>query len=339
MHQTVFTTERGLFHQQRALAAAPPELSITLLREPDREALRAALADAKYFISERVGVIDADLIASAPRLKLILRLGSMTHDIDAEAARAAGVIVCRYPDAGTIAVAEHCLLQMLVLGKKLREVERAALEASSEWGVPRQTDEDTFSYNWSGRAGIDRVLDRTVGILGMGEIGAELARRLSTWGCTTLYNKRRRLPESVERELNMTYAEVDALLAHSDYLVCLLPYLPETVNYLNAERVARLKAGAFVVSCGSGGTFDEDALASALAAGQIGGVAVDSYGWEPLRADNPLLALARAGANVLLTPHTAAGGGGARADDQNRAAEYTNILRHLRGEPLLYRVV
>jgi phosphoglycerate dehydrogenase-like enzyme len=339
MHTAVFTTERGLFHQQRALAAAPPDLSITMLREPDRETLRAALTEAEYLISERVGLIDGDLIRGAPHLKLILRLGSMTHDIAVEAARAAGVIVCRYPDAGTIAVAEHCLLQMLALGKKLREVERVALEASPHWGTPRQTDEDTFSYNWSGREGIDRVLDRTVGILGMGEIGAELARRLSTWGCVTLYNKRRRLPESVERELNMTLADADTLLAQSDYLVCLLPYLPDTVNYLNAERVARLKPGAFVVSCGSGGTFDETALADALSAGRIGGVAVDSYTWEPLPADNPLLALARASGNVLLTPHTAAGGGAARADDHNRAGEYTNIVRHLRGEPLLYRVV
>jgi phosphoglycerate dehydrogenase-like enzyme len=338
-HKTVFTTERGLFHQQRALAGAPPELDITMLREPDRDTLRAALVDAEYLISERVGTVDAELIASAPKLKLILRLGSMAYDIDAEAARAAGVIVCRYPDAGTIAVAEHCILQMLALGKKLREVERVALEASAQWGEPQQTDEDTFAYNWSGREGIDRVLDRTVGILGMGEIGAELARRLATWGCVTLYTKRRRLPEAVERELSITYADADTLLAESDYLVCLLPYLPDTVNYLNSERIARLKTGAFVMSCGSGGTFDEEVLAGALQAGKIGGVAVDSHGWEPLRADNPLLLLARAGANVLLTPHTAAGGGGARATDSNRAGEYTNIVRHLAGQPLLYRVV
>jgi phosphoglycerate dehydrogenase-like enzyme len=339
MHKVVFTTERGQFHQQRALAAAPSEFAITMLREPDRETLRASLHEADYLISERVGVVGAELIAGAVHLKLILRLGSMTHDIDIEAARSAGVIVCRYPDAGTIAVAEHCILQMLALGKKLREVERVALEANPKWGEPKPTDEDTFFYNWSGREGIDRVLNRTVGILGMGEIGAELARRLSTWGCVTLYNKRRRLPERVERELNMSFADLNTLLTQSDYLICLLPYLPETVNYLNAERIARLKPGAMVMSCGSGGTFDEAALTTALLEGRIGGVAVDSYGWEPLRADNPLLALARAGANVLLTPHTAAGAGGARVDDDNRAGEYSNIIRHLRGEPLLYQVV
>ncbi|MCA9907456.1 MAG: hypothetical protein KC519_02320, partial [Anaerolineae bacterium] len=107
--KTIFTTERSPFHQERALAAAPPDLDITLLHRPSREALQNALVDAEYLISERVGLIDAELIAAAPRLKLILRLGSLTHDIDLDAARSAGVIVCRWPDAGAIRVAEHTI--------------------------------------------------------------------------------------------------------------------------------------------------------------------------------------------------------------------------------------
>ena len=89
-HKAVYTTERGTFHQQRALSGAPPELDVAMLRQPDRETLKAALHDAEYLISERVGVIDADVIGSAPQLKLILRLGSLTHDVDLDAARAAG---------------------------------------------------------------------------------------------------------------------------------------------------------------------------------------------------------------------------------------------------------
>jgi phosphoglycerate dehydrogenase-like enzyme len=339
MHKTVYTTERGTFHQQRALSGAPPELDVTMLRQPDREMLKTALHDAEYLISERVGVIDADILASAPQLKLILRLGSLTHDIDLETARGAGVVVCRYPDPGTIAVAEHILMQTLVLLKNLREVERVALEAQPIWGESRQVDEDTFAYNWSGREGIGTLNGATVGILGMGEIGAEVARRLVGWDCTVLYNKRRRLPERVESELSIIYADEDALLTQSDVLVGLLPYLPDTVLFVNAQRIARMKPGAFVVSCGSGGTLDEAALAAALTAGKLGGVAIDSHDWEPIsEAHSPLLSLARAGLNVLLTPHTAAGGGGARADDQNRAREYENIRRHLRGDPVLHRL-
>jgi phosphoglycerate dehydrogenase-like enzyme len=339
MHKTVYTTERGAFHQQRALSGAPKELAITMLRQPDRETLRAALADAEYLISERVGVIDAEIIASAPQLKLILRMGSLSHDIDVDAARAAGVIVCRYPDPGTIAVAEHILMQTLVLIKNLREVERVALEAQPIWGESKKVDEDTFAYNWSGREGIGSLNGATVGILGMGEIGAEVARRLVGWDCAVVYNKRRRLPEHVERELHIAYADESTLLANSDVLVCLLPYLPETVYFVNAERIAQMKTGALVVSCGSGGTLDEAALAAAITAGKLGGVAIDSHDWEPLsEAHAPLLSLARQGANVLLTPHTAAGGGGARVDDQNRAREYENIRRHLAGQPVLYRL-
>ncbi len=339
-HKAVYTTERGAFHQQRALSGAPSELAVTMLRQPEREVLKAALADAEYLISERVGVIDADIIASAPQLKLILRLGSLTHDIDLDAARAAGVIVCRYPDPGTIAVAEHIMMQTLVLIKNLRDVERVALEAQSVWGESRKVDEDTFAYNWSGREGIGTLNGATVGILGMGEIGAEVARRLVGWDCTVLYNKRRRLPDRVETELRVTYANEEALLAASDVVVCLLPYLPDTIYFVNQTRIARMKPGAFVVSCGSGGTLDEAALAMALTAGKLGGVAIDSHDWEPIsEAHSPLLPLARAGLNVLLTPHTAAGGGGARVDDQNRSREYANIQRHLRGEPPLHRLV
>jgi phosphoglycerate dehydrogenase-like enzyme len=340
LHKAVYTTERGHFHQQRALSAAPPELQITMLREPDRETLRAALVDAEYLISERVGVVDADLIQHAPSLRLILRLGSLAHDIDLEAARAAGVIVCRYSDPGTVAVAEHVLLQMLALSKKLREVERIALEAGDQWGVSRKVDEDTFAYNWSGREGIGTLNGATIGILGMGEIGAEVARRLVGWECAVLYNKRRPLPAHVEAELHIQYADEALLLASSDVLVCMLPYLPDTVYFVNEARIARMKPGALVVSCGSGGTLDESALAAALNAGRLGGVAIDSHDWEPLsEAHSPLLPLARAGANVLLTPHTAAGGGGARADDQNRARDYDNIRRHLRGDAILNRLV
>lgn len=338
-HRTVFTTERGEFHQQRALAAAPAELAVTMLRQPDAATLRQQLAEATYFISERVGVIDAELLRAAPRLRLILRLGSLTHDIDLTAAQAAGIIVCRRPDPGVIAVAEHTVLQLLAVAKKAREVEAIALQASPEWGVSRRTDENTFAYNWSGRTQISSLYEATIGIMGFGEIGAELARRLKPWGCRVLYQRRRRLPAAVEQELGIVYADPAALTAASDYVVNLLPYLPETVNRLNAAWFAAMKPGAFVVSCGSGGTIDEAALAAALASGHLGGAALDSYAYEPLPANNPLVQLARSGANILLTPHTAAGGSTASANDTNRAGEYTPIMQHVRGEPLLYRVV
>jgi phosphoglycerate dehydrogenase-like enzyme len=234
-----------------------------------------------------------------------------------------------------IRVAEHMVMQILALVKKLREVEAVALSASREWGESKRTDEDTFAYNWSRRDGIGGLWGRTVGILGFGEIGVELARRLVGWGVRLLYNKRRRLPAAVEQELGLTHVEVDALLAESDIVANLLPYFSNTDLSIGADAFARMKEGAWLVSCGSGSVIDEAALAEALHNGRLAGAALDTFEWEPLKDDNPLIALARAGYNVLLTPHTAAGVSSAAANE--RAQDYTNILAHIEGKPIRYR--
>ena len=244
--------------------------------------------------------------------------------------------VCYWPVGSVIRVAEHVVLQMLALSKKLRETEAVALAAGTEWGDSQRTDEDTFAYNWSRRQEIDGLWQQCIGILGFGEIGVELARRLAGWDCTLLYNKRRRLPEKVENELGLSYVDVDALLAQSDYLVNLLPYFPSTDLLVGADYFARIKPGAALVSCGSGSVIDEAALAGAVKSGRLAGAALDTFEWEPIKADNPLLELAKAGYNVLLTPHIAAGASAAAA--QERAGDYTNIVNHINGRPLKYRV-
>lgn len=336
-HKTVFTTERGHRHQQAALQAAPEILDITMLRQPDRPTLLSSLANAEYYISERVGAIDADMIQAAPNLKLVLRLGSLTYDIDTEAAKAAGIVVCYWPVGSVIRVAEHMVLQMLALSKKLRETEAIALEASTEWGESKRTDEDTFAYNWSRRTNVEGLWQRTVGIMGFGEIGAELARRLRGWDVNLLYAKRRRLPESLEQELNLTYVDEDSLFRQSDFIANLLPYFRNTDLMIGAGHFARMKDGAYVVACGSGSVIDETALAEAVLSGKLAGCALDTFEWEPIKAGNPLLALAKSGHNVLLTPHIAAGATAAAA--RERLGDYSNIVSHVEGKPIKYRVV
>lgn len=334
----LFLTGRGLRHQQSALASAPPELSVTMLRQPPREEVLQRLPQVKFLISERAGEIDAAMIAAGKKLRLIQRLGSLAYDIDLDAARVAGVPVCTWPIRSVIMVAEHMLMQMLALAKRLNEATALALEAGN-WGQPaRRTDEDTFAYNWSKREYVTGVYQKKVGILGFGEIGAELARRLGGFSpAGLLYHKRRRLPEFAEAELGLTYVSEDRLFAESDFLCNLLPYFPETDMLINADAFARMKPGAYLVSCGSGSVIDEAALAQALRAGRLGGAALDTYEWEPIRPDNPLLPLARdAAMNVLLTPHTAAGTG--PAVGAGREEDFENIRRALRGEPLLFRL-
>jgi phosphoglycerate dehydrogenase-like enzyme len=238
-----------------------------------------------------------------------------------------------------IYVAEHTVLQLLTVAKKAGEVQAVALAASPDWGDSRRTDENTFAYNWSNRQNISGLYTRTVGITGFGEIGAELARRLKPWGCQVQYHRRRRLPAAVEEELGLLYVDEPTLIRTSDFVVNLLPYFPETFHRLNADWFAAMKPGAFVVSCGSGGTIDETALAQALERGHLAGAALDTFDYEPLPADNPLVRLARAGANLLLTPHTAAGASTAAATDKNRADEFNIILHHVRGEPVPNRVI
>lgn len=336
-YNVVFTTERGERHQQAALDAAPDFLDIVMLRQPNRETLQSSLAEADYLISERAGVIDAGLIQAAPNLKLILRLGSLTYDIDIAAANAAGIAVCYWPLKTVIRVAEHMLMQMLALSKKMRESEAVVLAASSEWGESRRTDEDTFAYNWSKREDVEGLWQRTIGILGFGEIGAELARRLQGWGCTLLYNKRRRLPARVETELGLTYVEGGDLFSQSDYVANLLPYFAETEMLIGADVISRMKQGACLVSCGSGSVIDEMALAEAIRNGKLAGAALDTFEWEPIKPDNPLIALAQENYNVLLTPHIAAGA--TAAAKAGRIDDYDNIVDHVEGAPLSFRIV
>jgi phosphoglycerate dehydrogenase-like enzyme len=339
-HKVLFLTDRGQWHQRAALDAAPPELAVTMLRRPPKDKVLRILPEVEFLISERSGQIDAAMIAAGQRLRLIQRLGSLTHDIDLEAARAAGVPVAAWPVQVAIMVAEHMVMQMLALAKRLGEVAAIAREAG-EWGRPsRRTDEDTFAYDWSKRGGIRRIYGQTVGILGFGEIGAELARRLRGF-CPSriLYHKRTPLPVQAEQELGVTGASLEQVIGESDFLCMLLPYYPETDKLIDAWMLSRMKRGAFLVSCGSGSIIDEAALAQALWEGHLAGAALDTYEWEPIRPDNPLLPLACDPAmNVLLTPHTAAGSSGDAASDRTRQKDYANLRRVLRGEPPLHRV-
>jgi phosphoglycerate dehydrogenase-like enzyme len=280
------------------------------------------------------------MIAAGRQLRLIQRLGSLTYDIDLQAARGAGVPVAAWPVMTAIMVAEHMVLQMLALAKRWGEVVDIANEAG-EWGQPsRRTDEDTFAYDWSGRSGIRPLYEQTVGILGFGEIGAELARRLHGF-CPSriLYHKRTRLPDQAERELGIVHASLQQVIAESDILCMLLPYYPETDTLLDAGLLSMMKQGAFLISCGSGSVIDEAVLAQMVRQVHLAGVALDTFEWEPIRPDNSLLPLARDPTmNVLLTPHTAAGSSGDADSDHTRRSDYTNLLRILSGRPPLHRV-
>jgi phosphoglycerate dehydrogenase-like enzyme len=336
-HNVLFLTQRGLQHQQWALEGAPPELALVIRREASRETLLTLLADAEFLITERTGVVDAELIAAAPKLRLIQRLGRQSWDIDLAAARQAGIAVCCAPIGGCVMVAEQMLLQILGTLKRVREGMAVAAEAA-DWGIETvRGDEDHFAYNWSRRGGIGQLSGASVGILGFGEIGLELVELLRSFHCTVRYHKRSRLPAAVEEQLGIHYASPSQIAASSEIVCSLLPYQGPQPP-VDASYFASMRPGAIFVHCGSGATVDEAALLAALRSGQLAGAALDTYTYEPLRKDDPLVAAVQEPAfNLMLTPHTAAGG--ITAGGQGRTPDYDNILALLAGRPLQHQLV
>ena len=339
-HATLFITHRGERHQMAAIASAPPELDITMRRSPSKDELISLLPGKEFLITERTGKIDADIIKAGTDLKLIQRLGSLTHDIDLDSARSAGIAVSYLPVKSCIMVAEHMMLQMLAGAKRLHEMMDLTNQAG-DWGQePKKCDEDYFAYNWTNSKNIHSIWESTVGILGFGEIGAELARRLSGFNCKILYNKRVPLPAFAEKELQIEFASVDQLLAESDYVCMLLPFFPETEQSLSSKFFKKMKSGAIFVSCGGSGVVDEEALFDALKSDHLYGAALDTFSFEPISKTNPLLPLAlQPQSNLYLTPHTAAGSGSTTSTTgMERYGDYINIIRFLNGDTLSGKV-
>jgi len=338
-HRTIFVTTRPPVHQRLALEAAPDELDVTMLVSPTPEEVERAISelDPTFLISERTGVVTEAMIKAGPHLRLVQRLGSQVHDIDLDAARAMGVPVCSWPLPHLAMVAEHVMMQILSVVKRSRPASTVVVEASDRWGEPKRCDADTFAINWSGFGGVRQIRGSTVGIVGFGEVGTVLAGLLQPFGCSVLYNRRTRLPATAEDRLDVRYADLDALLEHSDIVVVLLPHSPETEGSVDASFIDRMRPRSFLVSSGASTILDEDAVAAGYVSGHLAGIAADGFRSEPVRPDNPLVTLAAdPGANVVLTPHSAQAD--LVLDVALRRREFTNVRSLLDGDPLRHRV-
>lgn len=334
--RVLLATHREPVHQKSALAAAPEGVEVTICAASQYETMLERIGDADILVSERSGRIDAPLIRRGRKLRLIQRWGRMTHDIDIQAAREAGIPVCYQPLYNAMMVAEHVVMQIFGLAKCVRECENVLLEPQ-DWGIePRQCNANQFVINWSGRRHIRPVLGSTVGIVGFGEIGAELAKRLKPFGCRVLYNKRGRLPADIEASLGVTYADRDAIRAESDFLCLLLPHADSADGVIGRDFIDGMKQGACLISSGASSTLNEEDVAAAYRSGRLGGVATDGWRWEPLKADNPLLALARnPQANVVFTPHTAISTPPGADMASSFRAGWQNVVNLMQGQPLV----
>jgi phosphoglycerate dehydrogenase-like enzyme len=338
-HQVLFITHRGERHQKSALAGAPTGFEITMLHDPSKAEILKNISGKQFLITERSDMIDAEIIAGGKDLQLIQRIGSQVYDIDLNAAKKSGVSVCYLPIQMTVMVSEHILTQLFLMTKHFREAMHV-ITLDKDWGIkPQKCDEDTFVINFTGRKSLGTLYKSTVGIIGFGEIGIELARRLKGFECKVLYQKRTRLSDHAEKDLNITYANQDQLLSESDFVVMLLPFMPETEAMVNHEFIEKMKPGSYLASCGASGIFNEKDVANALEAGYLSGVATDTFAWEPIHPDSPLLVLARdPETNIVLTPHTASGSIDPNALPDRRG-DYINLVSYTNKQPLIYQVV
>lgn len=286
------------------LRAAAPGLYPSSVRMVESEAeMRANLAGCRALVTEsfRVG---ADDLAAAPDLKVVQKFGIGLRNIDTAACAARGVKVLTLRRRANIACAETVFTLMLSLARRIPAVHGViSPEQLAAIGHPvRPFDRRHAPGGNYGRIGGLRMLNEsTIGIIGMGEIGREVALRATAFGMTVLYHQRTRLPEAEERELSARYVTLPALLAASDWIVPQLPGGPATKDLIGRDELAQVKSGACIVNVSNPFVVNREALIEALAARRLGGFALDPQYEEPGRSDDALLAFD----NVLLVPHLA----------------------------------
>lgn len=314
----------------RALPAAEG-LDLVAPAQPGHDALAPLLPQADVIIAQDTP-ITAEMIAAAPKLRLIQRYGSRADGIDRNAARQAEVIVATMPLHGCIAVAELAMTLILALSKNLVRAHAATVTgAYRDLGVePIKTEQRKHKFQWMKLPGLLEVTGHTLGIIGLGEIGTETARRARAFGMHVLYNKRRRLSPDAELDEQVTYVEKDDLLRQSDFVLLSTPLTPETEGMIGARELALMQPSAFLVNICRGGVIDEVALVDALTNHRIAGAGLDVFVYEPIPYDHPLLRCD----NVILTPHIGGGTGGAR--DRQMSDVLANVQRFARGEPPLH---
>ena len=258
-------------------------------------------------------VIDANALKAADKLKVIARYGVGFDNVDLAAAKEKGIVVTNTPGANSVSVAELALGLMLALARQIPE----AVDAVHQGKWPR----------YSGVS----LEGKTIGILGLGAIGKQLARRLSGFDCSILaYDPF--ADSAFAKDHAIDLASMDAVIARSDFLSLHLPLLPETRGIVNDDFLGKMKKGSYLVNTSRGEAINEEALLRALQSGHLKGAGLDAFSVEPPDPSNPLLALP----NVIATPHLGAQTDGATSNMGWLAMK--DCLAVLKNEQPLYRV-
>ena len=285
--------------RQRAGGLYPSDVRLV----SSQEELRANLEDADAVVVE-LFVMGTPELSLAPHLKVVQKYGVVLRNIDTAACKASGVEVLGVRRRANIACAEHAFAMMLMLARRLHLLNGLiSVEQLADAGYPYKPFDrrHTPNGNWGRIPGTRSLNESTIGIVGLGEIGREIALRAIAFGMTVLYFQRTRLPQTAEAALQVSYRSLDALLAESDWLVPQLPGGPSTTNLIDRARFAQMKPGACLVNVSRADVVERGALLEALRSGRLGGFALDPLYEEPGRSDDELLAFD----NVVLSPHIA----------------------------------
>lgn len=282
---------------------------------PQSESLTRAVA----FITYGHPRVDGPLMDRAPRLKLVSNHGVGVDHIDCAAAKARGIAVGNTPGCLDAATADMTLALLLAAARNVVVGDKYA-----------RSPEFTH-YDPSFMIGYE-VTGSTLGIVGLGRIGKQVARRARAFDMRILYHNRRR-DEAAERELGVTYAALDDLLRESDFVTLNCPLTAETTNLIDARELSLMKPTGILVNVARGPVVNHDALVAALKSRRIAAAALDVTAPEPLPRDHPLLELD----NVVIAPHLGSASNRTRKRMQEMTAE--NLKAGLNGQPLPWRVV
>ena len=248
-----------------------------------KETLNAEIADADALIVRSATKVTAELLDKAPKLRAVGRAGVGVDNIDLEAATKRGVLVMSTPGGNAVSVAEHTLALLLALAKQVPRLDKAIHEGR---------------WEKSSAAGTE-LRGKTLGLIGLGRIGSEVAVRAEAFDMRVLaYDPY--ISEAAAREISVDLVPLDNLLAESDFISLHTSLSSATQKIINAATIEKMKRGARLINAARGELIDEAALAEALKSGKLAGAAVDVFVEEPPK-NSPLVGLP----NLVATPHVA----------------------------------
>ncbi len=262
-------------------------------------------------VSNATERLDREALDAAPRLKVISNFGVGVDNVDLPLATERGILVCNTPGVLVETTADHAFALLLAVARRLAEGQRHVRE--DRW------------HGWHPKLLVGQeIYGATLGIVGLGGIGTAVARRAKGFAMRILYSSRTRKP-AVEAELGVAWTALDDLLRESDFVAITCALTPETRGLIGARELGLMRPTSVLVNIARGPIVDQTALSEAMRAGRIFGAGLDVTDPEPMRGNDPLLALD----NVLIVPHIGSAGVGARSRMSELAA--LNLIDGLAG--------